>query len=62
MDRENFVVGFQLISSASPNALGQVQPNLTHFHNLNFAYIVHKRRRLVEDVVRVGGKILPFDD
>lgn len=59
---ENYAVVSMLFLVMFPNVLNQALPSLSYLKWLTVVvvYIVHKRRRLVEEVARVGGKILPF--
>lgn len=60
MARENYVVVWLLFSAVFPNAISLALPNLLNWYRIAVVYIVHRRRRLVEDVARVGGNTLPL--
>lgn len=60
MVRENYVGVLLLILAVFPNAISLALPNLLNWYRIVVVYIVHRRRRLVEDVARVGGNTLPL--
>lgn len=62
MVRENCVGVLLLILAVFPNAISLALPNLLNWYRIVVVYIVHRRRRLVEDVARVGGNTLPLVD
>lgn len=60
MVRESYVVEWLLVLAVFPNAISPALPSLLNWYKIDAVYIVHRRRRLVEDVARVGGNTLPL--